>query len=128
MKPDDLIAISHELQKAFDSKDIGRVMEYYHPDIVFISPSSPKPVVGIDSLKEAISAQFKSPRRTSVTLKDIKVYPITHDIHSVICEVSGYQSIYYSDYEFKGIISRIFVDTKSAPRIICEHFSLLKEQ
>ncbi len=128
MNPDDLIAISRELQKAFDTKDIEKVMDHYHPDIVLISPSSPKPVVGIDSLKEAISAQFKCPRRTSVTLKDIKVYPITHDIHSVICEVSGYQLIYYSDYNFEGIISRIFVDTKGTPRIMCEHFSLLKER
>ena len=127
MNPDDLIAISHELQKAFDAKDIEKVMTYYHPDIVLISPSYPKPVIGIDSLKEAISAQFKSPRRTSVTLKDIAGYPISDNVCSVICAVSGFQSIYYSDYEFKGLMSRIVVGTDDGPRIIHEHFSLLKE-
>lgn len=128
MNPDDLITISRELQKAFDSKDLEKVVEYYHPDIILISPSYPKPIIGIDSLTESISEQFKSPRRTSVTLNEIKVYPLRDDIHSVICEVLGYQSIYYSDYEFKGIISRVFVDTKNTPRIMCEHFSLFKER
>ncbi|MEE9553218.1 MAG: nuclear transport factor 2 family protein [candidate division Zixibacteria bacterium] len=127
MKHDDLVAISHDLQKAFDSKDIEKVMEYYHPEIVLISPSYPKPIIGIDSLKEAISTQFKSPRRTSVTLKEIKAYPITDEVHSVICEVSGHQSIYYSDYQFKGLISRIFISAGNGPKIIAEHFSLFKE-
>lgn len=127
MNLDDLKALSNELQKAFDAKDLETVLGYYHPDIVLISPSSSTPVIGIEAVREAIARQFGSPQRTSVALKDIEVYPVTNDVVSVVCEVSGYQSVYLSSYRFRGLLSRIFVDTDDGPKIVSEHLSLLRQ-
>jgi len=127
MNEDDLISLSLELQRAFDSKDLENVLSFYHPDIVIISPSYIRPVVGIEALREAVARQFASPQRTSVSLKKIKSYRVSESVELVVCEATGHQSIYYSSYGFKGLISRIFLDTEQGPKIIAEHFSLVKD-
>lgn len=127
MNPDNLMAISRDLQQAFDAKDIKKVLEYYHPDIVLISPSSPKPLIGIEAFREAVLRQFASPQRTTVAIKEIKAYSIIDGVMAIICEIRGLQSIYYSSYEFNGFMTRIFLQTPEGPRIINEHFSLLNE-
>lgn len=125
MNPEDLISLSHQIQKAFDSKDIDAVLQHYHEDIVMISPSSPEPVCGIDDLKKAIVRHFKNPRRTVTTLKDIKAYPLGGNICLVFCRIEGYQSVYYSRYDFKGWLSRVFVASDDGPRVASEHLSLI---
>ncbi len=125
LNPENLIASSRDLQKAFDAKELDKVLEFYHPDIVLISPSSGSPVVGIEELRKAVSRQFEGPQRTSVSIKEINAYPITGDVAAVFSEIKGYQSIYLSSYEFKGLMTRIFMDTEKGPKIIIEHFSLL---
>jgi hypothetical protein len=127
MNLENLKTLSEELQKAFDAKDLETVLGYYHPDIVLISPSSPTPVVGIDAVREAIARQFASPQRTSVALKDISVYPITDKVNSVVCRVTGYQSVYYSSYRIEGLLTRIFIDTAEGPKVVGEHLSLLQQ-
>lgn len=122
--PEDLISLSHQIQKAFDSKDIDTVLQHYHENIVLIGPSFPEPVCGIDNLKKAIIKYFKNPRRTVTTLKDIKTYPLEGNVAMVFCKIEGYQSIYYSKYDFKGWLSRVFVETDDGPKIAGEHLSL----
>ncbi len=124
MKPHDLITISQELQKAFDDKDIDTVLKHYHEKIVLIGPSFPEPVCGIDDLKKAITKHLKNSQRTFTTLKDIKTYPLGKDASMVFCKIEGYQSIYYSRYDFKGWLSRVFVETGEGPKIASEHLSL----
>lgn len=126
MTDDELASLSRELQKAFDSRDLEAVLSFYHPDIVLVSPSYPKPVTGMDSLREAVKRQFAGPQRTDVRIEGVKTLEICKNAYSTICEISGRQSIYYSTYDFRGIISRVIVITDNGPRIISEHFSLLK--
>jgi ketosteroid isomerase-like protein len=125
MNPEDLISLSHQIQKAFDGKDIEAVLQHYHEDIVMISPSFPEPIQGIDDLGKAILRHFKNPRRTVTTLKDIKTYPLGDSICLVLCRIEGYQSIYYSRYDFKGWLSRVFVDSDDGPKVASEHLSLI---
>ncbi len=126
MNLEDLVERSHKIQKAFDGKDIDAVLQHYHEDIVMISPSFPEPVCGIDDLKKAVIEHFKNPRRTFTTLKDIKTYPLGEEVLMVFCKIEGYQSIYYSRYDFKGWLSRVFVETDHGPKIASEHLSLIK--
>lgn len=126
MSPDDLISLSHQIQKAFDDKNIDAVLQHYHDDIVMISPSFPQPVCGIDDLKKGVVKHFNNPQRTATTLKDIKTYRVGDNVCLVFCKIEGYQSIYYSRYDFKGWLSRVFVDSDDGPKIISEHLSLVK--
>ncbi len=125
MNPEDLISLSHRIQKAFDNKDIDTVLQHYHENIVLIGPSFPEPVCGIDDLKKAIAKHLKNPQRTFTTLKDIKTYPLGEDVSMVFCKIEGYQSIYYSKYDFKGWLSRVFVETDVGPKIASEHLLLI---
>lgn len=126
MNPEDLISLSHQIQKEFDSKDIDAILQHYYDDIMLISPSFPEPVCGIDDLKKAVANHFKNPQRTATTLKDIKTYPVGDNVCLVFCKIEGYQSVYYSRYDFKGWLSRVFVDSDDGPKIISEHLSLIK--
>jgi ketosteroid isomerase-like protein len=126
MNPEDLISLSHQIQKAFDTKDIDAVLQHYHADIVLISPSFPEPVCGIDDLKKKVVNHFKNPQRTTTTLKEIKTYPVGDNVCLVFCKIEGYQSVYYSRYDFKGWLSRVFIETDDGPKIISEHLSLVK--
>jgi hypothetical protein len=121
-----LKTLCEELQKAFDAKELEKVLGYYHPDIVLITPTSSSPVVGIEAVREAIARQFAGPQRTSVVLKDIEAYSITDDAAAVVCEVSGYQSVYLSSYRFRGLLSRVLAETVDGPKIVVEHLSLLR--
>lgn len=125
MNPEDLISLSHQIQQAFDSKNIEAVLQHYHEDVVLIGPSFPEPVCGIDDLKKAIVKHFENPRRTVTTLKDIKTYPLGDNICLVLCRIDGYQSTYYSRYDFKGWLSRVFVESDDGPKIASEHLSLI---
>lgn len=127
MNEDELGSLSRSLQKAFDTKDLETVLSFYHPDIVLISPSYSKPIIGLDALRKAISRQFDGPQRTNVTLNDLSSYQISESVFVVTCIVAGLQSIHLSRYDFKGLISRIFVGTEAGPRIICEHLSLINK-
>jgi ketosteroid isomerase-like protein len=126
LSPDDLISLSGHIQKAFDTKDIDAILQHYHDDIVLISPSFPKPVCGIDDLKKGIVKHFKNPQRTTTTLKEIKTYPVGERLCLVFCRIEGYQSVYYSRYDFKGWLSRVFIETNDGPKIISEHLSLVE--
>lgn len=126
MNPDDLVSLSHQIQKAFDAKDIDAILEHYHDDIVLISPSFPEPVCGIDDLKKGVVKHFKNPQRTTTTLKGIKTYPVGDNVYLVFCKIEGYQSVYYSRYDFKGWLSRVFIETDDGRKIISEHLSLVK--
>ena len=126
MNPDDLISLSRQIQKAFDNKDIDAVLQHYHDDIVLISPSFTEPVCGVDDLKKGVVKHFNNPQRTATTLKDIKTYPVGDNVCLVFCKIEGYQSIYYSRYDFKGWLSRVFVNSDDGPKIISEHLSLVK--
>ncbi len=124
LNPEDLISLSQQIQKAFDGKDIDAILQHYNDDIVLIGPSFPEPVYGIDDLKKAILRYFKNPRRTATTLKNIKTYPLGDDICLVFCRIEGYQSVYYSRYDFKGWLSRVFVESDDGPKIVSEQLSL----
>lgn len=126
MKRNDLVTLSHEIQKAFDNKDLDTILKHYHDDVIIISPSFPEPTCGIDALREAVFRHFKNPQRTTTTLKDIKAYAVGDNVCLVFCKIEGYQSIYYSRYDFKGWLSRVFVETDDGPKIISEHLSLVK--
>ncbi len=126
LNPEDLISLTHQIQKALDDKDIDTVLQHYHDNIVLIGPSFPEPIHGIDDLKKAVTKHFKNSQRTFTTLKDIKTYPIGNDVSMVFCKIEGYQSIYYSKYDFKGWLSRVFVETDDGPKIASEHLSLTK--
>ena len=124
MNAESLISLSRQIQKAFDGKDIDAILQHYHSNIVLIGPSFPEPVCGIDDLKKAILRYFKNPRRTATTLKDIKTYPLGDNICLVFCKIEGYQSVHYSRYDFKGWLSRVFVESDDGPKIVSEHLSL----
>jgi hypothetical protein len=126
MRKYDLITLSHDIQKAFDNKDLEVILGYYHDDVIIISPSFPEPVCGLANLREMAARYFKGPQRTTVTLKDIKSYELSDEHTFVYCLVDGFQTVYYSRYGFKGWLSRIFVETDDGPKIISEHLSLLK--
>jgi len=126
MNPEDLIRLSQEIQKAFDNKDIDAILQHYHDNIVLIGPSFPEPICGIDNLKKAVLKHFKNPQRTTTTLKDVKSYPLEENICLVFCKIEGCQSIYYSRYDFKGWLSRIFIENDDGPKIISEHLSLVE--
>ncbi len=124
MNPEDLISLSRQIQKAFDTKDIDAILQHYHDDIVLISPSFPEPVCGIEDLRKAAANHFKNPQRTTTTLKGIRAYPVGDNVCLVFCKIEGYQSIYYSRYDFKGWLSRVFIETDDGPKMISEHLSL----
>lgn len=126
MRKYDLVALSHEIQKAFDNKDLEDILKYYHDDVVIISPSFPEPVCGLESLREMAARHFKGPQRTTITLKNIKSYSLSDKHAFVYCLIDGFQTVYYSRYGVKGWLSRVFVETDDGPKIISEHLSLLK--
>lgn len=118
--------ISIEIQKAYDSKDLNAVIGYYHPEIVLIGPSFNEPVSGLDELKSALERHFNNPQKTSVKLSDFVIQELSENIHTVLCRVDGYQSIYHSRYDFKGWLSRVFTETENDPKIITELLTLYK--
>ena len=123
MNKSDLKNLSLEIQKAYEGKKIDEVLGFYHPDIVMIGPSLPRPVEGIDELKKVLEAQFKNPQRSVVRLSDFSISEIGKDIFTVLCRIEGRQLIYYSSYSFRGWLSRVFVASDEAPRIIFEHLT-----
>ena len=126
MNKSDLKNLSLEIQKAYEGKKIDEVLGFYHPDIVMIGPSLPRPVEGIDELKKVLEAQFKNPQRSVVRLSDFSISEIGKDIFTALCRIEGRQLIYYSSYSFRGWLSRVFVVSDEAPRIIFEHLTLEK--
>ncbi len=126
MRKYDLVALSQEIQKAFDNKELEDILSYYHDDVIIISPSFPEPVCGLENLREMAARHFKGPQRTTVTLKSITSYPLSDRHTFVYCLIDGFQTVYYSRYAFKGWLSRVFVETDDGPKIISEHLSLLK--
>ena len=118
--------LSLQIQKAYDAKDLDAVVGYYHPEITLIGPSFERPVCGIEELKAVLKNHFKSPQRTTIRLSDFIIRNITDDVCAVLCRIEGYQAIYYSRYDFKGWLSRTFIETADGPRIISEHLTLDK--
>ena len=120
----DLKIISLEIQQAYEKKKIDEVLGFYHPDIVMIGPSMRIPVNGIDELRKVLEAQFKNPQRSMVKLSDFSITEISKEAFTVLCRIEGRQMIYYSSYGFKGWLSRVFVVSDKAPKIIFEHLTL----
>jgi len=118
--------LSLSIQKAYEGKKIDEVLGFYHPDIVMIGPSLPRPVKGIEELKRVLQSQFRNPQRSVVKLSDFSINEIGKDIFTVLCRIEGRQLIYYSSYTFRGWLSRVFVVSDDIARIIFEHLTLEK--
>jgi hypothetical protein len=124
----EIVALMNQIQQALDSKNLVALLEFYHPEIQYIGPAFPKPIVGIENLKTAFENHFQTPQRTSSTCGEIKVTRLADNSFVVVCLVEGRQIIYYSEQRFKGWLSRVFTEHDGKPKIIVDHFTLSKQQ
>jgi ketosteroid isomerase-like protein len=123
---DEIRSLLREIQGAFDRRDLEIVVSYYHPDITYIGPAFPKPIMGIDSLTAAFNSNFQTPQRTSTIYKEIQIQYLSEKIFVIQCKVEGTQTIYFSQRRFTGWLSRVFIETEHKPLIIHEHFSIIE--
>lgn len=114
----------NDIQKAFDRKDLDAISQFYHPDITYIGPAFPAPIVGLEGLKKAFGHHFQGPQRTRTSIKEINVRHLSDDSFVVHCLVEGVRIVYFSEESFRGRLTRVFVGPKDRPRIVHEHFSL----
>lgn len=117
-------ALMNQIQLALDSKNLQALLDFYHPEIQYIGPAFPMPIIGIESLKSAFESHFRSPQRTVSVCNELKVTRLSESVLSVVCQIEGRQIIYYSEQRFKGWLSRVFAEHDGKPKIILEHFTL----
>jgi hypothetical protein len=122
----EIIALMSQIQQALDSKNLAALLEFYHPEIQYIGPAFPRPIVGIENLKAAFENHFQTPQRTSSACGEIKVTRLAANSFAVVCLIEGRQIFYYSEQRFKGWLSRVFMERDGKPKIIVEHFTLSK--
>ena len=114
------------IQRELDSKNLEALLEYYHPEIIYISPAFPHPIKGITDLASAFESHFKTPQRTASEVVEIIITRLGDSSFAVTALVEGRQIIYYSEQRFRGWLSRIFIERNSNPQIILDHFTLVK--
>ena len=124
MDKEQALELLKSIQRAFDSRDLHGALAHYHENITYIGPAFPSPVKGIDALRAAFGAHFSSPLRTRVIFGDIGIHEIGDTGFTIHCRIDGIQTVYLSESQFGGFLSRVFVIELGRPRIIHEHFSL----
>ena len=124
MTDDAIMILLSEIQKAIDNKSLATALKFYHPDIIYIGPAFPEPVLGLDALEKAFGRNFQGIQKTKVNFSNVNIHRLSGDSFVVYCQIEGTQSIHFSSRNFKGWLTRVFVDAGTSARIIHEHFSL----
>lgn len=125
LSDDAIEALQNTIQRKIDNKELDAALEYYDPDIIYIGPAFPQIVAGKDALKAAFGRHFRNLQRASSYFGEMKIQHLPDGDFIINCRVEGKVVVYLSETHFRGYLTRVFAYRSGAPRIICEHFSLI---
>jgi ketosteroid isomerase-like protein len=117
------IELLESIQRAFENKDPRAALEYYHDNISLINPAFAAPIEGKADLEDAFRRHFAGPQATRMSFKNVRLRELGGGDFVLHCQVEGIQTLYLSGKQFKGYLSRVFVNVDGRPLIVHEHFS-----